>query len=296
MAKVCKREWESPKGSGNWKHAWYVAYKVDGQWKRKTPKPNKKHVADALKEEIERNIADGKHIVRHGTKTVEEAAQAWFDNCVTIRKLAGGTLENYRRHLRLRILPELGKIKLVDLRSERIECWINDLAPKTKYAHVGAYWNLYDILNYAAKKKWCSNPLVVDPIDPPTREPANIIVGTRQEIRALLEAAVTPIRRQGVRKYTHEIRAATLLLAAVHGLRKGEIAGLQWENVDLVEGEIRVRHSWSKRGGLGPPKTKAGKREVPMSPLLRPWLERIRESGQPDDRLRVRCRREAVLQ
>jgi integrase len=267
MATVCKREWEYPKGSGNWKHAWYVAYKVDGKWKRKTAKPNKKHVADTLKAEIERDIADGKHMIRRGTETVGEAAEEWFHDR---RKLAAGTLENYRRSLDLYILPDLGRIKLCDLKSERIERWVEDQEERGhKYAHVGAYWVLWAILCYAAKRMRCPNPLVITPITPPEREDAKVVIGTRQEIRALLEAAVTPLRRQGVRAYAQEFRAAIIMLAVLAGLRKGEIAGLQWENVlndskDALGDKIRVRHSQSKYG-LGPTKTKAGLRDIWMA-------------------------------
>jgi integrase len=279
MAAVGKKSWEHPKGSGNWKWAWCVNYKVDGKWKCKVAKPNKRHVADKLKEEIERNIADGRQLVRHGTETHREVAEAWFKDKQE-KKLAPGTLGNYRRHLDLRILPLLGSIKQVDLTSERIERWVKEIR-KDKYSHVGAYWVLDNILKYAAKKKIAPNPLVRDPFDPPAREDPDIVILTRQELRALLEAAITPLHKQGVREYAQVFKAVIIMLAVLCGLRKGEVAGLQWENIlnarmDALDDEIRIRHSQSKYG-LGPPKTKAGKREVPMPAVLRPWLEWIWE-------------------
>jgi integrase len=67
------------------------------------------------------------------------------------------------------------------------------------------------------------------------------------------------------------------LLAVLAGLRKGEIAALQWENLDFVNGVIEVRYAYSRIDGLKEPKTKAGRRDIPMSRLMRMALERVRD-------------------
>lgn len=67
-------------------------------------------------------------------------------------------------------------------------------------------------------------------------------------------------------------------IAALAGLRWGEIAGLTVENVDFAEGYIRVRHNLTDQDVLKGPKTKAGVRDVPMAgviaDLVRGWLAR----------------------
>ena len=248
---------------------------TDNDGKRRQESFHSMKAAHLRRREVEQEIDMGVHIAKRETVTVGEAAEAWFDDCVSHRELAGGTLENYRRSLDQHILPALGKAPLGKLKSERIQRLVDDLKTKHAYAHVAAYWILKDMLRFAAKRWRCGNPFVTDPIKPPRRDQANVAIPTRQEIRDLLEAVETPERRQGVRMYTHEIRVAVILLAILAGLRKGEIAGLQWENLDFVNGVIKVRYSWSK--GLKPPKTKAGRRDIPMSPLLGAALERVRE-------------------
>jgi integrase len=64
------------------------------------------------------------------------------------------------------------------------------------------------------------------------------------ELRAILEAAA---RR-------HPDFAAMLRLWAQTGLRAGEVCALQWQDVDLQQGTVVVRRTWS-RNRLGPPKT-----------------------------------------
>jgi integrase len=57
-------------------------------------------------------------------------------------------------------------------------------------------------------------------------------------------------------------------LALYLGLRRGELLGLRWEDVDFERGEFRITHSLSYRSGEGlvlqEPKTAAGRRTIPL--------------------------------
>lgn len=58
---------------------------------------------------------------------------------------------------------------------------------------------------------------------------------------------------------------AVLLMAAT-GLRRGEVAGLRWRDVDLDKAELTVRHMLSRVDGelvLTEPKTERSRRRVP---------------------------------
>jgi integrase len=60
--------------------------------------------------------------------------------------------------------------------------------------------------------------------------------------------------------------------AAYAGLRRGELRGLRWSDVNLASGVISVSRSWDVKEGEIAPKSKAGTREVPIPPLLRDYL------------------------
>jgi integrase len=57
------------------------------------------------------------------------------------------------------------------------------------------------------------------------------------------------------------------------GLRRGELAALKWENVDLANGVVRVEHGWDVVEGEIAPKSSEGRRAVPLSALLRDYLD-----------------------
>ena len=56
------------------------------------------------------------------------------------------------------------------------------------------------------------------------------------------------------------------------GLRRGELRALLWEDVDLADGLIRVKQSMSGHGETGAPKSRAGRRGVPIVAALRDLL------------------------
>ena len=62
---------------------------------------------------------------------------------------------------------------------------------------------------------------------------------------------------------------ATALYA---GLRRGELQALRWSDVDSDAGLIRVERSWDQREGPIEPKSRAGRRRVPLVKPLRAEL------------------------
>jgi integrase len=57
------------------------------------------------------------------------------------------------------------------------------------------------------------------------------------------------------------------IVAAVTGLRRGELVGLKWTDVDFINAKIHVRRSLVDQVEGGP-KTEASKRPIPMEPAL----------------------------
>lgn len=71
---------------------------------------------------------------------------------------------------------------------------------------------------------------------------------------------------------------AFAILALTLGLRRGELLGLRWQDVDFAAGEMRIDHTLAYKPGaglvLGEPKTKAGRRTIPLVP---PCASALRE-------------------
>ena len=73
---------------------------------------------------------------------------------------------------------------------------------------------------------------------------------TMEQVRRLIAASEEPVR-------------TIVLLAAMTGLRIGEILALRWGRVNLTAGSLRVEET-CYHGRFGTPKTKASRRELPL--------------------------------
>jgi integrase len=70
------------------------------------------------------------------------------------------------------------------------------------------------------------------------------------------------------------------VLLLVYGLRRGEVLGLSWRDVDTGNGVLRIRQQLVRAGGrlrLGPVKTAAGRRELPLIGIVDDVLGRQAE-------------------
>lgn len=75
---------------------------------------------------------------------------------------------------------------------------------------------------------------------------------------------------------------ATALYA---GLRRGELMALRWEDVDLRAGTIRVECGWDDVEGPVEPKSRAGRRTVPIPAVLRRYLAAHELQAKPREGL-----------
>jgi integrase len=171
------------------------------------------------------------------------------------------TKEVYRHQLDNVISPKWGSHRLSDVKPTAFEKWLNDMpvAPGTRYKTKGVMSVLFQ---HAMRYEWAAtNPIrLVRQSAMPQQEE---IVLTPVEVSALLAELRDPFH-------------ALILLACVTGLRRGELFGLKWEDVDFNGAEIRVVRSVVDQVE-GPPKTLASRRPIPMSSELSLSLEKWRK-------------------
>ena len=73
-----------------------------------------------------------------------------------------------------------------------------------------------------------------------------------------------------------------LALAIFTGMRRGEIIGHRWEDIDLVNNVIHVLRSANINKGkaiIGETKTASGKRDIPIAPDLLRYLKPLKAAG-----------------
>lgn len=175
----------------------------------------------------------------------------WLDSVKdTIRE---GSFKPYEAITRLHIKPELGRVKLDKLNALQLQSLYRKkldqgLSPRrVQYIHV----TIKKALKDAVKLQLLSKN-VADAVKPPRLTKREILPLTQTQIRTLLDA---------VRGNKLE---ALYVLACTTGMRQGELIGLQWRDIDLEEGTLRVNRS-VYNGTVNPPKTVAGRRTIRLT-------------------------------
>jgi integrase len=68
----------------------------------------------------------------------------------------------------------------------------------------------------------------------------------------------------------------------MRGLRRGEVLGLQWGDIDFARGLVHIRRTRTQAGSrgvvVGPPKTSRGRRSLPLDPPLAEALRRTHQA------------------
>jgi integrase len=163
--------------------------------------------------------------------------------------------------MRLRILDDLGAIKLSDITRVHLQ----DVADRmlADGADASTIRNTFLPLWAIYRRALARGEVAIKPTAGLTR-PA--VRGRRDRIASPAEAAALLSALESERD--RAIWAAALSA----GLRLGELQALRDKDVDLQAGVIRVERSWDKREGVIEPKSRAGKRKVPIVAALRAHL------------------------
>jgi integrase len=244
---------------------WLVDYR-DGSGTRRARQFPTKGVAVTFAAKTKTELVAGVHTPDSASVTVKEAADLWLARARR-EGLEAATILNYQGFVTLHLLPVLGSVRLSRLTVATITAARNKLLDSGRSTGVvqAALTSLSGIIANAQRAglaSFNSVPLV-ERVRHDRRGSNRPTMPSREELQAILAAAKQP-------------RARVLVLLAVFGgLRASEIRGLTWPNVDLKTGVIHVRQRADRYGQLGPPKSQAGVRDIPIGTkllsVLRTW-------------------------
>jgi integrase len=215
-------------------------------------------------------------------------AQEWLETYARVN-VRPKTFEGYESSLRVHLVPELGELYLTEITRKTIDSFVADWAtagprfkerlrvareleqerarkerrgpravrlghsPKT----IGnALAPLREMLGHAVEWGYLSaNPAERVKRPPVERKHDNMRVLDPDQIRELLEKA--PAEAKGL-----------LLCAITTGMRRGELLGLKWGDVDWHGRRIWVRRSIGPDGRFQQPKTRGSVRMIALTPTL----------------------------
>ena len=211
-----------------------------------------KTAAQEARVEAQRRIVSGELLGQ--SPTVEGFLTTWLDFKAETRKTA--TANQYRDIVTRFLIPHLGRMKLADLRADHVEQMLAAMAgegrgDRTRRLTLAV---LSSALGTAMKRRmipWniCSQV----ELPPRHKEPRKVWdeEQTRRFLRFVRDDCLYPLWR----------------LYALSGLRRGEALALDWSDVDLDGGTLRVRRTLSETGGRtewGTPKSQNGVRTIPL--------------------------------
>lgn len=191
------------------------------------------------------------------------------------------TVQDYRIILRRHLGPFYGARSIDRLNADDVTAYMatkrrDGLGGQTIRNHVTF---AHGVFVFAMKRGLCSSNPVAQ-CDRPQSQGADPDIRhlSREDIGALLHA----VPDDDLGRTDHVV----YLVAAMAGLRQGELIALRWRDVDWTAGVIRVRRSYS-RGQFTTPKSKHGSRAVPMADTLAAELDRHFQASafQHDDDL-----------
>lgn len=166
--------------------------------------------------------------------------------------------------------PRFGGYRLTDLTRTEIQDWINDLTTtrigKDDHQHAMSPASIRKI--GGCLRRLLALAVLDDRITTNPYTKVRFPKMDDDERRFLTPGEL--VRLEAAFPDPHKIIVPFL---AQTGLRIGELAGLQWGDIDHLRLTVRVRRNFTEEGGYGPPKTRAGRREVPT--LTRDLSDRL---------------------
>lgn len=217
------------------------------------------------------------------TQPTKTTVGEWMDTWMKEYKknsVRPATYTSYHLNIETHIRLALGSIELQKLRPEHIQKLLNSMSKANNKRAALAPWTVLKVKNIlsGAMEQAIKNRIIqfnpAKAVTPPKLEQKEIRILTEEEQEKFMGAC------KG-----HRLEALYLLALAT-GMRRGEILALTWDCVDFDNQSIAVKGSVSRIKDpdtgitalhFAEPKTKSGRRQVPILDSMVPVLEAHRE-------------------
>lgn len=258
-----------------------VFQRADGRWVAQVRLEGRKSKQTYHKKEKDAHAALRKmlHELEHGTlatgpqQSLQVYLERWLEDVLKPSARSIGTYNMYRIVVQKHVIPALGHVRLQQLKPEQVQgLYANKLKEGLSQKRVKAIHSvLHKALENAVKWNLVSRN-VCDLVDPPKPR--------RHEIQ--------PLSQEQAQHLVHAVREhkleALITVAITTGLRRGELLGLHWQDIDLDKGSIQIRRSVNRIGKHGivvsETKSKSSTRKIMLPNFVVDVLKRHRERQQ----------------
>lgn len=260
----------------------YDGYKIDSKGHyvqarkyRSFRQPQDMGIREARKIAKELDLEFQRQFERDQNTGVEmrlEEVWNWYKNYYAPNKLRDTTFYNIKNMVEIKILPELGHLKIGQITTNRITMFLNDvsikkdketgkpLKPKQYYkdSYVQAiYSSLFRIFNVAISNGWIKD------------NPCNNAIKPRKNRTAKKK----PLEIEQIKDILNKTNEYTTYNAIIQfqiytGMRIGETLALTWDDIDFKKREININKTVNfikTDFTVGPPKTENSYRTLGMN-------------------------------
>lgn len=261
------------RADGRWCGAMYVTESDDRRVRRRVYGRTRREAEDKL---LELRRKDESGIPIPSSKlTLERFLREWLSQIVAPR-VRPNTLAHYTFHIDKYLVPDLGQRQLGKLSAREVRLYLDSLGRAgrgvrtIRYVHATLRAALEDAVREELIEK-----NVAKLVRPPSAPRADRHPLTVDEVKVLF--------RQTRKDRLH----ALLVVIALLGLRRSEVLGLRWEDVDLDAGTLTVNQGLHRVGGqlqVMPTKTARSRRTLPLPEVV---VEVLREHRDRQEKERV---------
>jgi integrase len=215
----------------------------------------------------------GKAIAKNSL-TVEQWGELWLDDYKKI-DVSPTTWFNYKSHFKTHIYPTLGTINLQKISTNDIQKLIRKMTKTTKVSSIRKIISIFSSCLDKAINLGYINKNICDNVSLP-KEPKNKKKRTlpNEDLMELLDIAHQEYISS--KKIYNKTLYPALVLAVETGIRRSEVLGLKWENIDFENNKVLIKDIISVVNGKAypkdTPKNEGSVRYLSVSPY---WIDLI---------------------
>lgn len=272
-----------------------ITQRADGRWCARFTSDGKRYsiygkTQKEVREKLKQRLKEIEQIASMGCSGYIEKSKTpfgvWLDKWLEeyIKpSVRPSTYAGYEVFIRLHIKPVLGNCKMCELSTDILQNFFKSKARKSKNDKAPGrvsektLYNMRNMIHYALESAKMNGMILADLMEGvklPTVPVPDVRALSREEQNRLIKAA---------RKMQDEWPAAfSIIFTLFTGMRRGEVLGLRWEDIDLnpKNSVIHVRHSLTRHKNvdgtnkdntilsLDEPKTPSSKRDIPIISML----------------------------